>query len=40
MAAMFVFHQVRPPVTRKKLNFSAESRIPDLVDLDLVTVST
>jgi peptide/nickel transport system substrate-binding protein len=40
VAAMFVFHPVSPLVTRKEVNFPAESRIPDLVDLDLVTVST
>ena len=36
---MFVFHRVSPLVTRKEVNCPAESRIPDLVDLDLVTVS-
>ncbi len=40
VAAMFVFHPVSPLVTRKEVNFPAESRIPDLVDLDRVTVST
>src|ERR671919_559897 len=40
VAAMFVFHPVSPLVTRKEVNFPAESRIPDLVDLDLVTVSS
>jgi peptide/nickel transport system substrate-binding protein len=40
VAAMFVFHPVSPLVTRKEVNFPAESRIPDLVDLDLVTVET
>jgi hypothetical protein len=45
VAAMFVFHPVsippvRPLVTRKEVNYPAESRIPDLVDLDLVTVSS
>jgi peptide/nickel transport system substrate-binding protein len=40
VAAMFVFHPVSPLVTRKEVNFPAESRIPDLVDLDLVTVAT
>ena len=39
VAAMFVYHPVSPLVTRKEVNFPAESRIPDLVDLDLVTVS-
>ena len=39
VAAMFVFHPVSPLVTRKEVNFPPESRIPDLVDLDLVTVS-
>jgi ABC-type transport system substrate-binding protein len=39
VAAMFVFHPVSPLVTRKEVNYPAESRIPDLVDLDLVTVS-
>ena len=37
---MFVYHPVSPLVTRKEVNFRAESRIPDLVDLDLVTVSS
>ena len=40
VAAMFVFHPVSPLVTRKEVNYPAESRIPDLVDLDLVTVET
>jgi ABC-type transport system substrate-binding protein len=40
VAAMFVFHPVSPLVTRKEVNYPAESRIPDLVDLDLVTVAT
>ena len=40
VAAMFVFHPVSPLVTRKEVNYPAESRIPDLVDLDLVTVSS
>src|SRR5690606_26479317 len=40
VAAMFVFHPVSPLVTRKEVNFPPESRIPDLVDLDLVTVSS
>ena len=35
---MFVFHPVSPLVTRKEVNFPPESRIPDLVDLDQVTV--
>jgi ABC-type transport system substrate-binding protein len=39
VAAMFVFHPVSTLVTRKEVNFPATSRIPDLVDLDLVTVS-
>jgi hypothetical protein len=39
VAAMFVFHPVSPVVTRKEVNYPAENRIPDLVDLDLVTVS-
>jgi ABC-type transport system substrate-binding protein len=39
VAAMFVFHPVSPLVTRKEVNYPAESRIPDLLDLDLVTVS-
>jgi ABC-type transport system substrate-binding protein len=39
VAAMFVFHPVSPLVTRKEVNYPAESRIPDLVDLDLVTLS-
>jgi peptide/nickel transport system substrate-binding protein len=39
VAAMFVFHPISPLVTRKEVNYPAESRIPDLVDLDLVTVS-
>lgn len=37
---MFVFHPVSPLVTRKEANYPAENGIPDLVDLDLVTVST
>ncbi len=40
VAAMFVYHPVSPLVTRKEVNFPAESRIPDLVDLDLVTLSS
>ncbi len=40
VAAMFVYHPVSPLVTRKEVNFPAESRIPDLVDFDLVTLST
>jgi peptide/nickel transport system substrate-binding protein len=39
VAAMFVFHPVSPLVTRKEVNYPPENRIPDLVDLDLVTVS-
>jgi peptide/nickel transport system substrate-binding protein len=38
VAAMFVFHPVSPLVTRKEVNYPSQSRIPDLVDLDLVTV--
>ena len=38
VAAMFVFHPVSPLVTRKEVSYPAESRIPDLVDLDLVAV--
>ena len=37
-AAMFVFHPVTTLVTRQEVNYPAQSRIPDLVDLDLVTV--
>jgi peptide/nickel transport system substrate-binding protein len=40
VAAMFVYHPVSPLVTRKEVNFPAASRIPDLVDLDLVTLSS
>jgi ABC-type transport system substrate-binding protein len=40
VAAMFVFHPVSPLVTRKEVNYPAESRIPDLVDFDLVTVES
>jgi peptide/nickel transport system substrate-binding protein len=40
VAAMFVFHPVSPLVLRKEVNFPAESRIPDLRDFDLVTVSS
>jgi hypothetical protein len=40
VAAMFVFHPVSPLVTRVEVNYPPESRIPDLVDFDLVTVST
>ncbi|MGH6922011.1 MAG: ABC transporter substrate-binding protein, partial [Geminicoccaceae bacterium] len=39
VAAMFVFHPVSPLVTRKEVNYPSQSRIPDLVDLDLVTVT-
>jgi ABC-type transport system substrate-binding protein len=39
VAAMFVYHPVTTLVTRKEVNYPAASRIPDLVDLDLVTVS-
>jgi hypothetical protein len=39
VAAMFVFHPVSPLVTRQEVNYPAENRIPDLVDLGLVTVS-
>ena len=35
---MFVFHPVTTLVTRKEVNYPAESRIPDLVDFDRVTV--
>jgi ABC-type transport system substrate-binding protein len=38
VAAMFVFHPVSPLVTRKEVNYPPQNRIPDLVDLDLVTV--
>jgi len=40
VAAMFVFHPVSPLVLRKEVNFPAESRIPDLRDFDLVTLSS
>ena len=40
VAAMFVFHPVSPLVLRKEVNFPDESRIPDLRDFDLVTVSS
>jgi len=40
VAAMFVFHPVSPLVLRKEVNFPAASRIPDLRDFDLVTVSS
>jgi ABC-type transport system substrate-binding protein len=40
VAAMFVYHPVTTLVTRKEVNYPAESRIADLVDFDLVTVST
>jgi peptide/nickel transport system substrate-binding protein len=40
VAAMFVLHPVSPLVTRKEVNYPPESRILDLVDLGLVTVST
>jgi hypothetical protein len=40
VAAMFVFHLVSSLVTRVEVNYPPESRIPDLVDLDLVTVET
>jgi hypothetical protein len=36
---MSVCHPVSTLVTRREVNFPAASRIPDLVDLDLVTVS-
>jgi ABC-type transport system substrate-binding protein len=39
VAALFVYHPISTLVLRKEVNFPAESRIPDLVDLDLVTVS-
>jgi ABC-type transport system substrate-binding protein len=39
VAAMFVFYPVSPLVTRAEVNYPDESRIPDLVDRDLVTVS-
>jgi hypothetical protein len=37
---MFVYHPVSPLIIRKEVNYPAESRIPDLVDLDLVTLSS
>ena len=40
VAALSVFHPISTLVLRKEVNFPAESRIPDLVDLDLVTVSS
>ena len=40
VAAMFVFHPVSPLVLRQEVNFPAESRIPDLRDFDLVTLSS
>ena len=36
---MCVYHPISTLVTRKEVNFPAASRIPDLVDRDLVTVS-
>ena len=38
VAAMFVSHPVSSLVIRKEVNDPFENRIPDLVDLDLVTV--
>jgi hypothetical protein len=40
VAAMLAFHPVNPLVTREQVNYPPESRIPDLVDLDLVMVSS
>jgi hypothetical protein len=39
VAGMCVFHHVSPVVSRKEVNYPPESCIPDLVDLDLVTVA-
>jgi ABC-type transport system substrate-binding protein len=39
VAALFVYHPISTLVLRKEVTFPAEARIPDLVDLDLVTVS-
>jgi peptide/nickel transport system substrate-binding protein len=40
VAALFVYHPISTLVLRKEVDFPAASRIPDLVDLDLVTVSS
>ncbi len=40
VAAVFIYHPIDAMVWRKEVNFPAESRIPGLVDLDRVTVSS
>lgn len=39
VAQLFLYHPVDVMVTRKEINFPAESRIPGLVDMDRVTFS-
>jgi hypothetical protein len=39
VATMFAFHPATPLVTSVEVNYPPESRIPDLVDFDLVIVS-
>ena len=39
MASAFLYHPPDVQVTRKEVNFPAESRIPGLVDLDRVTLN-
>ena len=40
VAQAFIYHPIDAMVWRKEVNFPAESCIPDLVDLDLVTMSS
>ena len=40
VAAAFLYHPIDPMVWRKEVNFPEESRIPGLVDLDRVTLSS
>ena len=40
VAVIFVFHPVSRLVTRKEVNYQAANRTPDLVHLDLATVSS
>jgi ABC-type transport system substrate-binding protein len=39
VAQVFLYHPPDVQVTRKEVNFPAESRIPGLVDLDRVTLN-
>ena len=39
VAQAYLYHPADVQVTRKEVNFPAESRIPGLVDMDRVTLS-